>query len=140
MSKKTSEINKLIDLIDLLRSADGCQWDKEQTSESLIPYFVEEVYEVIECIDKNSNGLKEELGDVLLHLVFQSSIANEKGHFNVNDVVKNINKKLIKRHPHVFDGNNSQSDFSHKTWEKSKQISKNRSSILFSSSGEIFKP
>ena len=130
MSKKTSEINKLIDLIDLLRSADGCQWDKEQTSESLIPYFVEEVYEVIECIDKNSNGLKEELGDVLLHLVFQSSIANEKGHFNFNDVVKNINKKLIKRHPHVFDGNNSQSDFSYKTWEKSKQISKNRSSIL----------
>ena len=130
MSKKTNEINKLIDLVDLLRSPDGCPWDREQTSESLIPYFVEEVYEAIECIDKNSDGLKEELGDVLLHLVFQSSIANEKEHFNFNDVVKNINKKLINRHPHVFDKKNSKIDFSHKTWEKNKQIKKNRLSIL----------
>ena len=84
----------------------------------------------IECIDKNSHGLKEELGDVLLHLVFQSSIAKEKGNFNFNDVVKNINKKLIKRHPHVFDKENRHVNFSDKNWEKSKQIRKNRSSIL----------
>ena len=114
MSDKTNEIEKLIDLVDLLRSPEGCEWDREQTSESLIPYFIEEVYEAIECIDNNNEGLKEELGDVLLHLVFQSSIANEKGYFNFNDVVKKLNKKLIKRHPHVFNKQNSKLDFNNK--------------------------
>ena len=102
MSDKNSEINRLIDIVDLLRSANGCPWDKEQTSESLIPFFIEEVYEAVECIENNNDDLKEELGDVLLHIVFQSSIANEKGYFNLNDVLKNINNKLIKRHPHIF--------------------------------------
>ena len=102
MNDKTSEINRLIDIVDLLRSENGCPWDKEQTSESLIPFFIEEVYEVVECIENNNDDLKEELGDVLLHIVFQSSIAKEKGYFNLNDVFENINNKLIKRHPHIF--------------------------------------
>ena len=94
MSDKNSEINRLIDIVDLLRSEKGCSWDKEQTSESLIPFFIEEVYEAVECIENNNDDLKEELGDVLLHIVFQSSIANEKGYFNLNDVLKNINIKI----------------------------------------------
>ena len=130
MSDKTSEINRLIDIVDLLRSPNGCPWDKEQTSESLIPYFIEEVYEAVECIEKKNNGLKEELGDVLLHIVFQSSIASEKGYFNFNDVLQSIIKKLIKRHPHIFNKSKKKKSFDKKSWEKNKQKSKNRESIL----------
>ena len=130
MNNKASEINRLIDIVDLLRSENGCPWDKEQTSESLIPFFIEEVYEVVECIEQNNNELKEELGDVLLHIVFQSCIANEKGYFNLNDVVKNINNKLIKRHPHIFKDGKEKKSFDKKSWELNKQKSKNRASIL----------
>ena len=131
MSDKNSEINRLIDIVDLLRSENGCPWDKDQTSESLIPFFIEEVYEAVECIENNNDDLKEELGDVLLHIVFQSSIANEKGYFNLNDVLKNINNKLIKRHPHIFKNNGKEKiSFDKKSWEINKQKSKNRASIL----------
>ena len=130
MSDKNSEINRLIDIVDLLRSENGCPWDKEQTSESLIPFFIEEVYEAVECIEQNNDDLKEELGDVLLHIVFQSSIANEKGYFNFNDVLKNINNKLIKRHPHIFNDGKEKISFDKKSWELNKQKSKNRASIL----------
>ena len=121
MSDKSSEINRLIDIVDLLRSPDGCPWDKEQTSESLITFFIEEVYEAVESIEKNNYDLKEELGDVLLHIVFQSSIANEKGYFNFNDVLQNIIKKLIKRHPHIFNNSKDKISFDKKSWEKNKQ-------------------
>ena len=124
MSDKNSEINRLIDIVDLLRSENGCPWDKEQTSESLIPFFIEEVYEAVECIENNNDDLKEELGDVLLHIVFQSSIANEKGYFNFNDVLKNINNKLIKRHPHIFNDGKEKISFDKKSWELNKQKSK----------------
>ena len=132
MSDKTSEINRLIDIVDLLRSENGCSWDKEQTSESLIPFFIEEVYEAVECIENNNDDddLKEELGDVLLHIVFQSSIAKEKGYFNFNDILKNINNKLIKRHPHIFKKGKEKISFGKKSWEINKQKSKNRASIL----------
>ena len=130
MNDKTSEINRLIDIVDLLRSENGCPWDKEQTSESLIPFFIEEVYEAVECIENNNDDLKEELGDVLLHIVFQSSIANEKGYFNLNDVLKNINNKLIKRHPHIFKNGKEKISFDKKSWEINKKKSKNRASIL----------
>ena len=130
MSDKTSEINRLIDIVDLLRSENGCPWDKEQTSESLIPFFIEEVYEAVECIENKNDDLKEELGDVLLHIVFQSSIANEKGSFNLNDVLKNLNNKLIKRHPHIFNDGKEKISFDEKSWEINKQKSKKRESIL----------
>ena len=130
MSDKISEINRLINTVDLLRSDNGCPWDKEQTSESLIPFFIEEVYEAVECIEQNNNDLKEELGDVLLHIVFQSSIAKEKGYFNFDDVLKNINNKLIKRHPHIFKNGKEKISFDKKSWEINKKKSKNRASVL----------
>ena len=130
MSDKSIEINRLVEIVDLLRSENGCPWDKEQTSQSLIPFFIEEVYEAVECIENNNDDLKEELGDVLLHIVFQSCIANEKNYFNFNDVLKNINNKLIKRHPHIFKNGEEKISFDSKSWEINKQKSKNRASIL----------
>ena len=78
MSEIGDRIEELVEIVNQLRGPDGCPWDREQTSHSLIPYFVEEVYEVIESIDeRNWDSLKEELGDLLLHIIFQASIAEE---------------------------------------------------------------
>ena len=125
-----ANFEKLIQLVKILRSEDGCDWDKVQTSESLIPYFIEEVYELIDSIDKKDHkNTKEELGDVMLHLVFQAQISNEKGSYTISDVLENINTKLIDRHPHVF--NKSSNPASNKTnWESQKQLEKKRASRL----------
>ncbi len=86
-----------------LRSPNGCPWDREQTHDSLKPYLLEEAYEVLETLDQRDDmGLKEELGDLLLQIVFHSRVAEEDGRFTINDVVEGINEKLIRRHPHVF--------------------------------------
>ena len=125
--------NKLEDLIQILknlRSPDGCDWDKKQTHESLIPYLLEETYEVIEAIKTNDYKLlKEELGDLLLHIIFQAELASEKEKFNIYDSIQNINDKLIKRHPHIFD-NQHDSSWGPGNWEYAKQKEKNRKSIL----------
>lgn len=93
----------LIYVMDTLRGEDGCPWDKEQTHESLKRYLIEESYEVLEAIDeKNEENLIEELGDVLLQIVFHSCIGKEQGYFNINDVIKGVTNKMIHRHPHVF--------------------------------------
>tara|TARA_B100002052_G_scaffold29267_1_gene22689 strand:- start:897 stop:1679 length:783 start_codon:yes stop_codon:yes gene_type:complete len=127
-TKKNFE--KLIELVKTLRSEEGCDWDKVQTSESLIPYFIEEVYELIDSIDKKDlNNAKEELGDVMLHLVFQAQISNEKGSYSINDVLENINTKLIDRHSHVFN-NSSQLTSAKINWESQKHIEKKRGSRL----------
>ena len=87
----------------LLRSKDGCPWDKVQTHESIRPDLIEETYEVIEAIDQNDpEMLREELGDLLLQVVFHSRIETEQGHFTLDDVCTDICNKLIIRHPHVF--------------------------------------
>ncbi len=86
-----------------LRSPAGCPWDKEQDFNSLKPMLVEETYEVLEAIDnRDFEGLSEELGDLLLHIVFNAQLAREAGHFDVNTVLDGIAEKLIRRHPHVF--------------------------------------
>lgn len=86
-----------------LRGEGGCPWDREQTHVSLKPYIVEEAYEVLEAIDDGDvEGLKEELGDLLLQVVFHSRLAEESGDFNVTDVLDAICGKLVRRHPHVF--------------------------------------
>tara|TARA_Y100001970_G_scaffold229166_1_gene284194 strand:- start:439 stop:1206 length:768 start_codon:yes stop_codon:yes gene_type:complete len=122
--------NKLIDIIKILRSPDGCDWDKEQTHESLIPYLLEETYEVIEAINNNDYiALKEELGDLLLHIVFQAELALEKKQFNIMDSLEGVNKKLISRHPHIFYEKND-SRYKQGNWELSKKKEKNRKSIL----------
>ena len=125
-------INELIKTIKKLRSPDGCEWDKSQSSESLLPYLIEEVYELIDSIDKKDiTNTKEELGDLLLHIIFQSEIAQENSYFNFNDVINDINKKLIKRHPHVFDKKQIKNSIEVKrNWESQKHIEKNRTSII----------
>ena len=124
--------NSLINIVEKLRGPNGCDWDKVQTNESLIPYFIEEVYEMIDSIDnKNINNTKEELGDILLHVVLQSEIFKEHRNFNLNDVIINISDKLINRHPNVFKKSNKENDLNDKeNWEVQKYKDKNRNSIL----------
>lgn len=93
----------LLNIMARLRAPDGCPWDREQTLESLRRYLIEETYEAIDAIErKDWNGLAEELGDVQLQIVFQSQIAKENGWFDIDDVLKHINEKMVRRHPHVF--------------------------------------
>ena len=131
MLNNNKKIEELISIVKILRSSNGCPWDQEQTKESLIPYLIEEVYEMIECIDRNEGDLIEEIGDVLLHLVFQSSLAEDNKEFNFNDVINGINKKLVNRHPHVFNKEIKLSPQSiERNWESKKQIDKSRKSRL----------
>ena len=99
-----SSIATLLETMRMLRDKDnGCPWDIEQTLESLSPCVIEEAYEVSDAIAKKDYGnLKEELGDVLLQVIFQAEIANELKLFNFDEIVDTLNKKLIRRHPHVF--------------------------------------
>jgi tetrapyrrole methylase family protein/MazG family protein len=98
-----NNFQKLVDIMTLLRSKDGCPWDKVQTSESIKPYLIEETYEVIEAIDeKDPVKMKEELGDLLLQVVFHAQIAKDRGEFDINDVIDKISDKMVSRHPHVF--------------------------------------
>ena len=88
-----------------LRAPDGCPWDREQTHQSLRKGFLEEAYEVLDALDQGDlELLKEELGDVLLHILLQAQIASEHGEFSMSDIVCHVNQKIVYRHPHVFDG------------------------------------
>ena len=101
--KDRYDVNDLIDIVEILRSPDGCPWDKEQDHKSIRRDFLEETYEVIEAINKDDKDLLlEELGDVLLQVVFHTQIEREKGTFELSDVADGICKKMIERHPHVF--------------------------------------
>ena len=101
--KSRYDINDLVDLVCVLRSEDGCPWDKVQTHKSIKSDFLEEVYEVLEGIDKDDPEiLREELGDVLLQVVFHVVIEQEQEHFQLGDVITDLCSKLIIRHPHVF--------------------------------------
>jgi len=94
---------RLIDIMERLRSPEGCPWDREQTFDTIKPYLLEETYEVMDAIDaRDWNGLADELGDLLLQVVFFSQMAKEAGHFEVADAIEAINSKLVRRHPHVF--------------------------------------
>ena len=123
---------ELLEVLRKLRSPDGCPWDQKQTSESLIPYLLEETYEIIEAIeDGNSDSLKEELGDLILHILFQAELARESKQFDISDSLENIINKLIHRHPQVFEKNeNKIKENINKSWEITKQKEKNRINIL----------
>lgn len=96
---------ELNDTLFALRGPGGCQWDKAQTHESLIKNLREESQEVIDAIEnKDDENLCEELGDVLLQVVFHAAIAEEQNRFSIRDVINGINQKLVRRHPHVFGG------------------------------------
>lgn len=98
-----NEFDRLCDIVKRLRAPDGCPWDKAQTLYSLKNAIMEEASELVDALDnKDIENIKEELGDVLLHVVFHSETASEEGLFNIEDVAKGINEKLIRRHPHVF--------------------------------------
>jgi len=112
------EFEKLIEIMATLRGENGCDWDKAQTHESLKPYLIEEAYEVLKAIDnKDDEELKEELGDVLLQVIFHSQIATERGAFSISDVIKTLSDKLIRRHPHVF---GEAKGYSYARWEEIK--------------------
>ena len=97
------DITPLTDVMETLLGENGCPWDKEQTHESLRKNLLEESHEVIEAIDSNDmEHLKEELGDLLLQIVFHAKLAEQEGAFNLNDVVQSITDKMIRRHPHIF--------------------------------------
>ncbi len=101
--KNEIDIQKLVDIMARLRAPDGCPWDREQDHTSLKRFLIEEAYEVIEAIEsKDFEHLKEELGDLLLQVIFHARVAQEAGLFDIQDVIDGIHKKLIHRHPHVF--------------------------------------
>lgn len=97
------KLDELIKVVARLRGPDGCPWDKEQTRDSLRPYLVEELYELLEAFDENApDHIKEELGDLLLQIVLHCQLAEEDGLFEISDVIEGIVSKMVRRHPHVF--------------------------------------
>src|SRR5689334_14594595 len=97
------KFEKLIEIMATLRGPDGCPWDKQQDFNSLKPMLVEEVYEVLEAVERDDfDGLAEELGDLLLHVVFHAQLGKESGQFTIDTVIDKISEKLVRRHPHVF--------------------------------------
>jgi len=122
------DFSSLVEIMKLLRSENGCPWDKEQTHESIRANFIEETYEVVEAIDNQDPALmREELGDVLLQVVFHALISEEAGEFNMDDVIHDICAKLIHRHPHIFaDVQADTSDAVLTNWEKIKTEEKHR--------------
>lgn len=125
------DIEDLRAIIRILRSENGCPWDREQTHESIIPGFIEETYEVVEAIEKkNADMLREELGDVLLQIVFHCQIEEEQGGISFNDAVTDVCRKMIVRHPHVFgDVTADTSEEVLKNWDKIKAETKRQKSL-----------
>ena len=125
-------LSQLMEIVEKLRAPGGCPWDRNQTQASLLPYFLEEIYEVIESVEEgNMELLKEELGDILLHVVFQASIGKENEDFTLQDSLNYVNEKLIRRHPHVFADAKAEGPFHAKqNWEAAKHDEKKRESRL----------
>jgi len=130
----SSELIRLREVMDKLRSPGGCPWDAEQDHTSLLKYLLEESYEFIESVENNDrDAMQEELGDLLLQVYFHSRMAEEdaKQPFNIEDVAKSVADKLIRRHPHVFAGEvvDSSADVL-ENWEKQKAAEKGRTSAI----------
>ncbi|MEY3202786.1 MAG: hypothetical protein RLZZ629_68 [Actinomycetota bacterium] len=130
----SSELIRLREVMDKLRSPGGCPWDAEQDHSSLLKYLLEESYEFIESVENNDRAaMQEELGDLLLQVYFHSRMAEEdaKQPFNIEDVAKSVADKLIRRHPHVFAGQavDSSADVL-ENWERQKASEKGRTSAI----------
>ncbi|MDC1296418.1 MazG family protein, partial [Pseudomonadota bacterium] len=130
-------IEKIRKIIEILRDPDkGCPWDIKQDYQSLAPYSIEEAYELVNAIETNDiNNIKSELGDLLLQVVLISQVAADKGDFNFDDVANEISKKIIRRHPQIFDYNYKINDLPNQSWERIKNAEKsdnktNRKNIL----------
>jgi len=130
----SSELLRLREVMDKLRSPGGCPWDAEQDHTTLVKYLLEESYEFIESVENNDkDAMQEELGDLLLQVYFHSRMAEEdaKQPFNIEDVAKSVTDKLIRRHPHVFAGESvSGSEEVLENWEKQKAAEKGRNSAI----------
>lgn len=129
--KENYTLADIRELVEILRSKDGCAWDREQTHKSVRNAMIEETYEFIEGLDKNDETLmKEELGDVMFQVFFHARIAEEEGSFNIDDIADEICKKMVLRHPHVF-GDVSVKDSGEvlKNWETIKKAEKSRDTL-----------
>lgn len=125
-SKSHYDFDDLVQIMGLLRGPEGCPWDREQTHESIRRNFIEEVYEALDAIDrKDDANLREELGDVMMQVVFHARIAQEAGRFDMNDVTDQVCKKLIHRHPHIFGTVSADTaDEVVKNWDAIKRVEK----------------
>ena len=125
---KLESISKIRKVIQILRDPiDGCPWDLKQDYNSLAPYSIEEAYELVDAIENNDiEEIKSELGDLLLQVILISQVADDKGDFNFDDVANEISKKIIRRHPQIFDKNYKENDLPQESWEKIKKFEKNR--------------
>ncbi len=126
-----SQLQRLVEVMDALRSPGGCPWDGEQTHESLVKYLLEESYEFVDALGSADRaGMREELGDVLLQVYFHARIAQEHplDPFTIEDIARSIVEKLIRRHPHVFAG--AELDDEGVNWESIKAVEKGRTSAL----------
>ena len=130
--KKSESFDQLVNLMSRLRSKNGCPWDRVQTHSSLLPYLLEETYEVLDSAEKKDDPkFKEELGDLLLQIVFHSEIASEENRFDIYEVIGNLRKKLIQRHPHVFTKRKKiSSNQVIKNWEHIKLATSDNKSVL----------
>lgn len=124
--KTLNKIESLIQIVQDLRGPEGCPWDKEQTHTSLTPYAIEEVFEMVEAIESgDDNHACEELGDVLFQVILHATIAEERGAYNIQDVIQSISSKIVRRHPHVFsDVKVKDSNDVIKNWDEIKKLEK----------------
>jgi tetrapyrrole methylase family protein/MazG family protein len=131
-SKNGNPVNNLVSVMKKLRSENGCPWDREQTHKTLKKYLIEESAELMDSIDdEDDQGICEELGDLLMHIVFHSQIAEEKGSFTFKDVAEGITEKMIRRHPHVFaDRKAPDSQSVIKMWDEIKKTEKKSKKVL----------
>lgn len=126
---------KLVNILKTLRAPNGCPWDKEQTLFSLKEHLIEETYELVDALDnKDIENIKEELGDLLLHVIFHANIAEEDKLFTLEDVIETISEKMIRRHPHVFGNTNvNNSDDVILKWDEIKKQEKQERVSIFDS-------
>ncbi len=130
--KNIAPFDRLIAVFEVLRSENGCAWDRKQTHKSLLPYLIEEAYEVYEAIENEDYvELKEELGDLVCQAVFHAQLAKERGDFEINDSITHIVEKLIRRHPHIFEtGKQLDAQEVRDQWEKIKVESGEKKDVL----------
>jgi MazG family protein len=123
---------QLVEILDVLRSEQGCPWDREQDEKAIANFFLEEVYEAVEALySQDYSSLAEELGDVLMEVVFLARIAKENQQFSMSDILEGINNKMVRRHPHVFgNADRENSDRVMQAWNEQKQAEKERDSLL----------
>ncbi len=132
LDKNTPPFERLTALLQVLRSPEGCAWDRKQSHQSLLPYLIEESYEVVEAIELGDpTALREELGDLMCQVVFHAQLAREAGSFTIDDSITHIVEKLIARHPHVFDENKDLTpEQVRDQWEQIKVDSGEKESVL----------